>query len=366
MTATILVSFLICDAMLAGYLWAMPAPRHRQAFFGHRPCPGYPTAHDKRTLFRYRLALAICFACIESIAIAFMVHHWSILNLVQIRLASYAALITAGFADYIASARTIEPRNATKPIRLASSLKRRRLNDYTNIAFEGLVIAATLLPLALLAFCYRSIPAVVAAAGHSEWVPKSFRLVFGLPIIALYLQGLVFILKRLMVRATVALPAEHADEHLRLKEETIRTYARMWDMFRGLIAVTAILNFRLLIRTPGQADLFSRIGVVLGFIVGVSAIAGFLCLMSRLSRLYRDLKNSTGHVYVARPADSAHWHAGGLIYYNRLDPAVFTETPVGANYATSYALNLANPRAYPVFLYLASLPVVLGWFLGVF
>jgi len=67
-------------------------------------------------------------------------------------------------------------------------------------------------------------------------VPKSIRLVFGQSLVAVYLQGLVFILKSGMVRAASGLPAEHTEEHLKLKEESIRTYARMWDMFRVLIA----------------------------------------------------------------------------------------------------------------------------------
>jgi hypothetical protein len=140
---------------------------------------------------------------------------------------------------------------------------------------------------------------------------KDFRLVFGQSVLALYLQGLVFILRCGIVNATMALPADAAGEHLKLKEQSIRTCIRIWDMFRVIIAATAIVNLRLLVRTPEQAEMFARIGLVFGLIIGALATVCFLRLMSRLSSLYRDLKRATGQVYVARPADRAHWYAGG-------------------------------------------------------
>jgi uncharacterized membrane protein len=364
-TAMLLIIFVVLDAMWVGYLWSMPVPEHREAFFGVRVGPGHPDSRARRILLTYRLALAALFACIELTAVVISVHRADVLALIEVRIVTYAALITAGLADYILCARMMRPVRAPEPIRVASSLRARHLGDYTNLGFEALVIGATVIPLVLIAAFYRSIPDVLPTADAAQWEPRSFRLAFGPSLFALYLQGLVFILKLGMVRATLALPAEHADEHLRLKEESIRTSARIWDMFRGLIAATAILNLRLLTRTPDQVRLLAGIGSVFGLVIAAIGFAGLVRMMSRLSSLYRDLKSSTGEVYVARPTDLAHWHAGGLVYFNRDDPAVLVETAVGSKYTTGYVLNLGDPWSYGIIVYFAALPAVFGWFLGV-
>jgi hypothetical protein len=90
----------------------------------------------------------------------------------EIRLVTYATLMGAGLADYVLCARMLEPAQEQTTIRLSSSLRMRRLHDYTNLAFEALVIAATLIPVVLIAFYYRSIPAVLPAAGSAEWAQK--------------------------------------------------------------------------------------------------------------------------------------------------------------------------------------------------
>ena len=151
MTVMLLISFLLLDAMLAGYLWSMPVPRHGEAFFGVRVVSSHMNEHDRRTLRRYRLALVMSVALIESAAIALIARQTGILRFVEIRLAAYAALILSGLSDYIVfarGARTKEP--PQEPFGVASALATRRLSGYTNIAFEALIVTATLLPLAVL------------------------------------------------------------------------------------------------------------------------------------------------------------------------------------------------------------------------
>jgi len=366
MTAMLLMSFLVCDAMLVGYLWSMPVPSHREAFFGLIGGAGRPDSRDRQALLAYRVVLIIFIGILEVTASTVIPGHASMLELVEVRLAAFATLLVAGLADYIIFAHLVGRRGERAPNRVASSLRTRRLADHTNVTLEVVVVSATFIPLVLPAFFYGSIPEILPASGPAEWVPKSIRLVFGQSLVAVYLQGLVFILKSGMVRAASGLPAEHTEEHLKLKEESIRTYARMWDMFRVLIAATGVLDVSLLVRTVGQANLFSKIGFVFRMLIGATALVSFLGMMSRLSRLYQAIKVLTGRVYVARSMDWAHWHAGGLVYFNADDPALWLETPVGSKYSTSYTLNLGNPWSYPILLYLGAPPVVLAWFLGVF
>jgi len=365
MTAMLLVLFLACDAMWAGYAWSMPVPYHREAFFGVNVGAGRPDACDKRTLLTYRVALLISFTLIEAVATFLTVRNWSVLNVTSIRLLTYAVLTVVGLTHYVVCARTVKPHKSSDLICLASPLSPRRLSNYTSLALEAFVVGGTLGPLALIACYYGSIPALVPLGLHGEFAGKSFRLVFGGALIALYLQVFVFILKLGMVRATIALRSEHASTLLNLKEESIRTYARMWDMFRAGIALAAILNLRVLVRTEEQAAAVSKIGMAFGLVAGAIAVVTFLRMMTRLSRLFRAVKSKTGQVYVARPTDQGHWHAGGLIYYNPADAALFVETPVRAGYSTSYALNFGNWLAFPIFIYLAALPAVMGWYFGV-
>src|SRR5262245_36237443 len=82
MTVMLLISFLPLDAMLAVYLWSMPVPRHGEAFFGVRVVSGHMNEHDRRTLRRYRLALVMSVALIESAAIALIARQTGILRFV--------------------------------------------------------------------------------------------------------------------------------------------------------------------------------------------------------------------------------------------------------------------------------------------
>src|SRR5262249_44168886 len=268
MTAVLLALFLVCDAMWARYAWSMPAPDHREAFFGVNVGAGRPDARDKRSLVTYRVGLLISFAVIEAVATFLTVRNWSILNVTSIRLVTYALLTVAGLIHYSACARTIQPHKSSEAICFASPLNPRRLSNYTSLVLEALVVAGTLGPLAVIACCYRSIPALVPVGPQGELVGKGFRPVFGGALIALYLQVFVFILKLGMVHATIALRSEHAKSLLNLKEESIRTYARMWDMFRAGIAFAAILNLRVLVRTEEQSAAVSKIGMVFGLVAG--------------------------------------------------------------------------------------------------
>src|SRR5215470_2000337 len=178
MTEMLLMCFVVCDAMLVGYLWSMPVPSHREAFFGYIGGAAHPNSRDRQALSAYRVVLAVSTGIIEVTALT-LVPHASISELVGVRLVAFATLLVAGLTDYTICAQLVGRRGGRAPNRVASSLRTRRLADHTNLIREVVVLAATFIPLVLLAFSYRSIPEMLPAASPAGWAPKSFRLVFG-------------------------------------------------------------------------------------------------------------------------------------------------------------------------------------------
>jgi len=367
------IGLLIINAGMLSWFARMPAVQPEEAFFGFRVSREVYHEQGRRILHRYRFWLMAAFIVIEAAALWMAIHFARtpdvrISSIVFPRLASHLLLVLSAGALHIVFARQAAAFEMTEErIPVASSLKTRRLSDYTSTAFEVAIAVLLVAPLVMLICSYHLLPERIpwhmGSRGEIDgWLVKSIASIFCLPILLLYVQGWFLLVKHGSIQGTMTLPAEHTEEFLRHKEEAFRLGMRLLDWLRVIFAVPLLFIVPLLIfRTVERIQLFTVAGIVFGLVYAAVALGCLNHFMNRLEAINRQLKEETGHVCVRRPTDVAHWFGGRLFYSNSDNPALFVETPVGP----SYTLNLAHKWAYVHIAYLVGLALLIAWVLSV-
>lgn len=229
--------------------------------------------------------------------------------------------------------------------RLATTLKPRKLLDFTNIWWELAVILLTLLPIYVLIHFYpqlpESIPVHWNASGKADrWEAKSVFNVFFISLLGVYLQIFFVIIKADIVHARFRLPAENSEQILPLKEISHLANVNLIDWCRlslGILfaAINSLLLSVLATETVAIViNIFLWLGIVL-LILGT----GFY--LYQIILVNRQIKELTGQVVFQTANEEKGWE-NGMFYKNADDVAFFVEKPSGLG----YTLNFANKRAY--------------------
>lgn len=342
--------FLIMNSVLLFLLMWMPVMRGSEVFFGVRVSEEYYTGEGRRVLRNYRLWLAAIFLTVEVIA-GLITHYRG--EVASANVFTNFLLIFAGMLLYSLTYQQVKPAALEiQETRFAASLSVRRLGEHTNLFLELVLALALLLPVGLLIYYYPELPERLPvhwnARGEPDgWARKSFLTVFLLPILGVYLQVVFLTVKHGVLQTKLTLPAQQAEEYLRLKEKGIGMMVQLMDRLRLVVTVLfATLELNLLATTLEQYTHWKpylNIGLW-----GLAILVPILTIFSVLGmvRLDAELREKVGRVYVQRPEDAKCWYLGGLIYYNPNDPAVFVEKLVGIG----MTVNMGNWRAL---LYLA-------------
>jgi uncharacterized membrane protein len=361
--AIVYAMLLLCDLGIARYLWSLPVVRGQEAFFGRRINPDSYREQGREILRRYRAWLAGAVIVVEMTALLFVILRPGLLQTTVVRLGAFMLVAAAGFAIYVGfSGKTMAYEISEPDLPIVSSLKTRRFSDYTSVPFEILTAIGTIAPILLIAYYYPSLslqPHGLDEAGGVRWMHKSPTQVFAIPAIVLYLQGMLPILRVGMVRAGIALPGEHTQDYLRLKEGAVRLTVKLWRWFSAMLVLVSLISLQAILVTPSRANLMRNAITVIGIAIGVSSMIAVSSIFKALQTINCKLKSLTGHVYVARPGDAGRFRAGGLFYHNSNNPALFVESPLGSG----YTLNFGNTWSWLVAAYLASPPLVLLWWI---
>src|SRR5262249_47802141 len=121
------------------------------------------------------------------------------------------------------------------------SLTPRRLRDYTNPGMEWILASLFGTSFALAGRYY------ISHADH-----HSFRAIFGVPFLLLYVQvGIIFI-KQLVVSWRSPIPQTDAAEHIEWREQTRKYYLVMCDWHRLSFAAGAIFFAAVLTVSPDR------------------------------------------------------------------------------------------------------------------
>lgn len=320
----------------------MPVMGGARAFFGARVDEATMRGRGRAILRRYRWTVAAAVISIQACGYLLAVRYGSPLP------ALFAGFVTlaVGAIIYNKFAREVRPLAArNEATRFASSLRGRRLADYTCVPVEAVVLTGTLLPLVLLAYFYPQLPDPVpvhwnAAGAADAWAAKSATTIFFLPALGIYLQVVFLVLKHDLAAAKMTLPAEHTAEYLRGKNLFLRANVRTVDWARVSI-VLLFLCISMLMVTSGVQEWRAWQPVVIGalWVAVALMVGGIFYQIWQASRANVGLQESIGDWYAQRPADEARWQGGGLNYNNPDDPALMVEKLIGVG----YTYNTAHP-----------------------
>ncbi|MCI0664812.1 MAG: DUF1648 domain-containing protein, partial [Acidobacteria bacterium] len=332
---------MVFDLGLLFYFLKLPIEQREEAFFGYRVSSESYHQQGRQILTRYRYALLAAFILVEAATLLMFIQEFGTGNLRigtitfprVLALLLLSLMATILYQVFSRQAAVHEESGST--VRVASSLKTRRLGDYTNGFYEVALSLLLFIPMMVLLWSFsglpQRIPWLLDSNGQVEgWLNKDIVTVFSLPFLIVYAQGWFLLLKHAMTRATMTLPVEHTIEYLRHKEEDFRLGMTFLDRLRLVFALPQPFVVAIIIFSAIERGRIWQIGGILfGLGLGIYALLIFRSYERQRAEVNRLLKAETGITCVQRVTDTGHWHLGKLCYYNPDSSAIFIESPVG-------------------------------------
>lgn len=335
----------------------MPSLTRRDILFGVTVRPNTRDTREGQAIIRrYRLsvlllaiALAIGLALLWTLVPA---RFWASIGVTIIPLALVAVpaipyLIAWRSARALATA--APPDSPSAP---SAALRPRHYADYIPLAWEALPLALVALTASYLAMTYAAAPAIIpthfdAAGNPNTYTSKSIGSYFMLVWTQLFIYTLITVMSVLTVGAKAQATA--ADETFRRRMlRYLFGVKTLLIASMGVLAVAVAESVR-----SGHSRVDWALWVVLGGVVVILGGALWLGVTTGQggSRLGGNSQNATDRM------DDRYWKLGG-IYANRSDPSIFVERRFGLG----WTLNVGNPRALLVLLFVIALPVAFAVF----
>lgn len=344
--------------MLACFMF-MPVMRGEDAFFGVRVRPEVYRGEARRVLHRYWLWLVMTFIEIEGIGliVSYYKGHTEFVQIAPHFLFPPCAMLF--YVIFYRQAKRLEL--VEEQQRFATALKTRHLGDYTNLALEIVLVVLTIAPILVLVYYYPQLPERIPMhwnwKGEPDgWARKSYFAVFSLAAMLVFMQALLLAVKHGVLGVKMTLPAEHTEDYLRLKEEALTLTVRFMDWMRLILCVLlGSLTANIAFSAVEHLRPLSRIAAIAVWTASLLMLVAIAVAIYRFYSVDRRLKMEVGRVYVQRQKDAAHWYLGGLIYFNREDPALFVEKLVG----WGYTFNMGNKWVYLYLAIMLAVPLLL-------
>ena len=310
-----------------------PLSRGKEWFFGVRVPEGFYEGAGRTVLRRYRMRMLIPFAIDIPFAIAiFWSGHIWLLNWLIVGL---CALIHVNHLYSVDIAERQARRFAMPqaPMAVALSLETRRLRDYTNWAFEAVVVLLNAGVIAWLVYY------VARRPPH----PGLWRL-FAAPVLLLYLQAGLLFVKWLLVIGRTALPQSDAVDYMNALERLRRFRLQFCDLGRLSFALAVVFVPIRLSVAPAMLTRVVSVWLISWFIVAIALTVWGEIQRKRLIVHRVPLPDFQRMSNVARP----------LLCYEPSAPGLMLRS------ANGLSLNLASPVVQGGFLYLAGLIAIVA------
>jgi len=217
---------------------------------------------------------------------------------------------------------------------MQKSRQPRRLRDYTSIPFEIFIVAFTILPFLVLAYFYpamQRVPLFLNLSGEVEtWAEKSMLSVFRVPLMAVIMQVVCLLMKYGMVQSR---PSD--------------INAGLWDWFRWTIALKMMTeSLDTIFLSLERFKFLARPAFITSAVATAIGVVGALFYVYRMLAVRREMK-----FVDARAVDVRHVY-GGILYFNRSDPALF---------AGKYVFNFGNKWAWVFIACFLAYPLLAFW-----
>lgn len=229
-------------------------------------------------------------------------------------------------------------------------LQPRRLRDYTSIPFEVLIAVFSVLPFFVLAYFYPALPGRVPLFMNlngevAVWAEKSVVSVFRVPLMAVDTQLICLLLKYGLIKSEPVLPADAPAEQRGYHERHVNLGAGITDWLRCLVAFKmSAASLDTIFLSVERFKFLSRPAFA------VTALAALLSVVGGIVYGYRllALRRRSGGVNFREPVDARHVY-GGVLYFNRDDPALFVR---------KYVFNVGNEWAWVFIACLVAYPLL--------
>jgi hypothetical protein len=216
------------------------------------------------------------------------------------------------------------------PAAISFSLNPRRLADYSTPIFEITLASVITLTLVFLA---------------------QMRAPMGPPLVLLYLQIGFLLIKKAIVDWRAAAPLENSEIYLEVRERRRRLLLFACDFYRGAAGFVMIKEAVFQVTTDERARWTLQF---LYLAVTIACVCFAVIKTNELYAMYRKLKPLRDKKRLSAP-DPNGFVAGGLLYFDRDNPAIFVQGP------RSVTLNAANNRLLLAATYLLGLMLLIMW-----
>jgi len=211
-------------------------------------------------------------------------------------------------------------------------------------------------PILILAYLYPALPELIPVflnlRGEVQvWAAKGIVSVFRVPVMAIDLQLICLLMKYGTVKSQKKLsrvPPANAAEYLPYQRRATVLAASLWDWLRLLVAfkMAAESLYVIFVNVERLRFLWTPVRAVT-WIAAMLSIVAALYYGYRLWMLKRAMKGVVG-LDSGEQVDKTHL-LGGLLYFNRDDPAPFVP---------KYAFNFANKWVYALLACLVAYPLI--------
>jgi len=315
--------------------WREPLRRGPEWFFNVHVQPGFYSGEGKKILRAYWLLMLMPYAVeIAAAAAIFISGHYMNLSWLIIAMAALVHgnhLISVDYAER--QARRFAISEDEQPVSsMVLSLQPRRLRDYSSRTVERFIIFSTMAALIWLVKYYFKSP-----------VPPSFLMVFGGPLVLLYWQLGLLIVKVGIVSWRTPVPREQAEEHLQAREAARKFYLKVCDWDRLIITTWLVFWPFILSAPPALRTPFAKY-----YLVALLAVTVFVSIWKEIGR--NSVLKASLRARPMRMPDFLHTeNSSWLLCYQPATPMLVIRG------ARGYSLNLANRLALLGTAYLAGL-----------
>jgi uncharacterized membrane protein len=223
---------------------------------------------------------------------------------------------------------------------------------------EAVLLAGLVIAVALTVWQYPQLPERIPthwnAAGQADgWQSKSPWPLLSMLLTMGFMHVLFLWLLVGMVQVPVRLPSERTEEYRVARER----YMCMWVHFINVMRFTIFLIFfgivwASLFGIESQARGGAPPGMVLVLVGTVGLFASLPWLLVKAFRLRAEMREIAGPGTMESVAPTEGW-IGGMIYYNRGDPAVWVEKRIGVG----WTLNFARPISWLFLAFVIVVPI---------
>jgi uncharacterized membrane protein len=352
-----LIVFVFEFLLIGAIMWFVPVMKGEDGFFGIPVSREFYRSRQARTHLRhYRMIVG--FLAGAPLGYVLVAAHagaltpWLLLALILV--AALGPLVP--LVVYWRAVRPHEVADAAAQVPVAG--EQRSKWAYVTPWVEAVLLAGLLVATALAVWQYPQLPERMPthwnAAGQADgWQARSPWPVLSILLMMGFMHVMFLWLLVGMAQVPVRLPAERTEEYRAVRER----YMWMWARFIGVMRLTVFLIFfgivwASLFGIERQARGGAPPGMILVLVGTVGLFASLPWLLVKAFRLRAEMRRIAGPGTMESVAPTEGW-IGGMIYYNRNDPALWVEKRIGVG----WTLNFAHPVSWAFLAFVILVPI---------